>query len=76
MLTLALRRSPDLLPFLREQIEVFNRDPSQIELELTERTVVVDIEQTLNIMRQLKAMGFTFSIDDSGSNEVVKKSTL
>jgi EAL domain-containing protein (putative c-di-GMP-specific phosphodiesterase class I) len=58
---------PDLLPFLREQIKVFNRDPSQIELELTERTVVVDIQQTLDTMRQLKDMGFIFSIDDFGT---------
>lgn len=58
---------PDLLPFLREQIKAFNRNPSQIELELTERTVVADIEQTLETMRQLKAMGFIFSIDDFGT---------
>jgi diguanylate cyclase (GGDEF)-like protein len=58
---------PDLLPFLREQIKVFNRDPSQIELELTERTVVADIEQTLDTMRQLKDIGFIFSIDDFGT---------
>jgi diguanylate cyclase (GGDEF)-like protein len=58
---------PDLLPFLQEQIKVFNRNPSQIELELTERTVVADIEQTLDTMRQLKEMGFIFSIDDFGT---------
>jgi EAL domain-containing protein (putative c-di-GMP-specific phosphodiesterase class I) len=29
--------------------------------------VVVDIEQNLDIMRQLKAMGFIFSIDDFGT---------
>lgn len=58
---------PDLLPFLQEQIKVFNRNPSQIELELTERTVVADIDQTLDTMRQLKQMGFIFSIDDFGT---------
>ncbi|WP_239023965.1 putative bifunctional diguanylate cyclase/phosphodiesterase [Paraglaciecola marina] len=58
---------PDLLPFLREQVRVFRRSPSQIELELTERTVVADIDHTLEIMRQLKEMGFIFSIDDFGT---------
>ncbi|MEP0357566.1 bifunctional diguanylate cyclase/phosphodiesterase [Paraglaciecola sp.] len=58
---------PDLLPFLREQVRVFRRSPSQIELELTERTVVADIEHTLDTMRQLKDMGFIFSIDDFGT---------
>lgn len=58
---------PDLLPFLQEQIKTFKRNPSQIELELTERTVVADIEQTLETMYQLKKMGFIFSIDDFGT---------
>ena len=39
----------------------------KVELELTESTVAVDIEQTLDIMRQLKDMGFIFSIDDFGT---------
>jgi EAL domain-containing protein (putative c-di-GMP-specific phosphodiesterase class I) len=59
--------APDLLPFLCEQSKIYNRDPSQIELELTERTVVLDIDQTLETMRQLKKMGFIFSIDDFGT---------
>ncbi|WP_299085021.1 bifunctional diguanylate cyclase/phosphodiesterase [uncultured Paraglaciecola sp.] len=58
---------PDLLPFLREQIRIYNRNPSQIELELTERTIVDDVEQTLEIMQQLKLLGFIFSIDDFGT---------
>jgi EAL domain-containing protein (putative c-di-GMP-specific phosphodiesterase class I) len=58
---------PDLVPILQEQIKDFARDPSQIELELTERTVVADIDQTLETMHQLKNMGFIFSIDDFGT---------
>lgn len=58
---------PDLVPFLQAQIELFDRDSSQIELELTERTLVADIEQTLETMQQLKNMGFIFSIDDFGT---------
>jgi sensor c-di-GMP phosphodiesterase-like protein len=41
----------DLMPFLHEQVKIFNRDPLQIELGLTERTVVIDINQTLDTMR-------------------------
>ncbi|WP_416306859.1 EAL domain-containing protein [Neptunicella sp. SCSIO 80796] len=58
---------PNLLPFLKQQLIDFNRDGSQIELELTERTVVADIDTTLSIMAQLKQLGFTFSIDDFGT---------
>ncbi|KXI30517.1 diguanylate phosphodiesterase [Paraglaciecola hydrolytica] len=58
---------PQLIPFLKEQLVAFSRDAEQIELELTERTVVADIEQTLDTMQQLRTLGFTFSIDDFGT---------
>ncbi|WP_438865519.1 EAL domain-containing protein [Neptunicella sp.] len=58
---------PNLLPFLKQLLIDFNRDGSQIELELTERTVVADIENTLTIMSDLRKLGFTFSIDDFGT---------
>lgn len=58
---------PNLLPFLKQLLIDFNRDGSQIELELTERTVVADIENTLTIMSDLRRLGFTFSIDDFGT---------
>ncbi|MCF2950304.1 EAL domain-containing protein [Paraglaciecola aquimarina] len=58
---------PDLIPFLEGQLKTFERDASQIELELTERTLVADIEQTLETMQQLKKRGFIFSIDDFGT---------
>ena len=58
---------PDLLPFLQHQLQVFGRDGTQIELEITERTVVADIEHTLETMAKLKELGFSFSIDDFGT---------
>jgi len=58
---------PHLIPFLQEQLVAFSRDAAQIELELTERTVVADIDKTLETMHHLKQLGFTFSIDDFGT---------
>ena len=58
---------PLLIPFLKEQLVVYSRDASQIELELTEQTVVADVKQTIDTMHQLRALGFTFSIDDFGT---------
>ncbi|MDU0353463.1 EAL domain-containing protein [Paraglaciecola aquimarina] len=58
---------PDLLPFLEGQLKLFSRDPSQIEFEITERTLVDDFDQALTTMNELKAMGFIFSIDDFGT---------
>jgi diguanylate cyclase (GGDEF)-like protein len=37
------------------------------ELELTEQTLVQDIDHTIATMEELKSMGFTFAIDDFGT---------
>lgn len=58
---------PNLIQFMREQLAESEQSAAQVELELTERTVVADIEQTLQIMHQLKELGFSFSIDDFGT---------
>lgn len=58
---------PGLVPFLRQQLQESGKDGSQIELEITERTLVADIDNTLEIMLTLKSMGFSFSIDDFGT---------
>ncbi|MAD16226.1 MAG: GGDEF-domain containing protein [Alteromonadaceae bacterium] len=58
---------PNLINFMREQLAKSEQGAEQIELELTERTVVADISHTLRIMHQLKELGFSFSIDDFGT---------
>jgi len=57
-----------LLPqFLQGLLDEFSLPANHFELELTERTLVKNIETTLQMMRQLKAMGFCFAIDDFGT---------
>ena len=58
---------PDLPKYLKRQCKAFKISTSQVELELTERTLVTDVEKTLATMNELKALGFTFSIDDFGT---------
>ena len=41
--------------------------PNQLELELTESVVMANAEQSINTLRQLKAVGVTLSIDDFGT---------
>src|SRR5690606_672226 len=41
--------------------------PSQIELELTERTVMKDSEEVVTKLTKLKNLGFKISIDDFGT---------
>ena len=58
---------PGLYDFLVEQIEAFGVEAGSVELELTERTLVEDIDKTLETMHKLCDRGFSFSIDDFGT---------
>jgi diguanylate cyclase (GGDEF)-like protein len=42
-------------------------DPSQIELELTESTLIADVAQTVRSIAALKTLGLNISIDDFGT---------
>jgi EAL domain-containing protein (putative c-di-GMP-specific phosphodiesterase class I) len=41
--------------------------PEMLELEITESSIVEDIEQTVNKLRQIKALGVAVAIDDFGT---------
>ncbi|GAA0856190.1 putative bifunctional diguanylate cyclase/phosphodiesterase [Aliiglaciecola litoralis] len=58
---------PDLIPYLEEKIKDTKLKPELLELELTERTLVSDVEKTTAIMQQLIDKGFIISIDDFGT---------
>jgi diguanylate cyclase (GGDEF)-like protein/PAS domain S-box-containing protein len=42
-------------------------DPARLMLELTESLVIADIENTIQRMRQIKALGVALSLDDFGT---------
>ncbi|MGA1823762.1 MAG: EAL domain-containing protein [bacterium] len=50
-----------------EIVEETGIDPHLIELELTENTLLVDIEKTITMMHELKKRGIRISIDDFGT---------
>lgn len=58
---------PGLPERFRQLMQQYNVSGQQFELELTESTLVSHVSQTLDIMHQLKAMGFSFAIDDFGT---------
>lgn len=58
---------PDLVPYLEEKVKESGLAPDLIELELTERTLVSDIQRTTEIMQTLIDKGFLISIDDFGT---------
>lgn len=56
-----------LAPYLQELLEEFGPYAQWIEFELTERTLVMDIDHCLRVMHSLRKLGFSFSIDDFGT---------
>jgi diguanylate cyclase (GGDEF)-like protein len=57
----------NLVKFLHELLDELSLSAHHFELELTEQTLVKDVENTRIIMESLKEMGFSFAIDDFGT---------
>lgn len=57
----------NLSSYLMVLLEEFSIPASGFELELTEQTLVTDIEKAIETMNNLKELGFTFAIDDFGT---------
>ena len=57
----------NLPKYLHSLLKEFSLDASHFELELTEQTLVKDIERAIDMMKTLKSMGFSFAIDDFGT---------
>jgi len=58
---------PNLVPYLTNLLTEFHLPASYFELELTEQTLVKDVEVTIEVMKELKLLGFSFAIDDFGT---------
>jgi diguanylate cyclase (GGDEF)-like protein len=60
-------REPGLCATLRAALRQYAVDPGQIELELTESILMDKVDDTIAVLRDIKALGCTISIDDFGS---------
>lgn len=60
-------QQPDLLDFLQQELQHYQLDASLLELEITETAMMRDAEHCLEVMHQLKALGFTLALDDFGT---------
>ena len=58
---------PKLVRYFCKLLSEFNLKAEYFELEITEKTLVKNVEQTIKIMGELKSMGFTLAIDDFGT---------
>ena len=60
-------RQPDFVQQVQSVMERTGVQPSRLKLELTESSLVHDIDDIITKMGQLKAMGVGFSLDDFGT---------
>lgn len=60
-------QQPDLLEFLQQELMHYQLDATLVELEITETAMMRDAEHCLEVMHQLKALGFTLALDDFGT---------
>ena len=57
----------NLLMYLKELLEEFDLPAKNFELELTEQTLVKDIDKAIETMDAVRQLGFSFAIDDFGT---------
>ncbi len=60
-------RKPEFVDQVRRVLLETGVRPSLLKLELTESTVLLDVEDTITKMRALKLLGISFSMDDFGT---------
>jgi diguanylate cyclase (GGDEF)-like protein len=58
---------PDLVGMVARILARTGLEPSYLELEITESTAARDMKRTVELLRQLEAMGVRISIDDFGT---------
>ncbi len=57
----------DLVPFIASMLSKYSIDPSQVEFEITESISMSNMNNTLRILSELRALGVTIAIDDFGT---------
>ena len=60
-------RQPNFVTQVQRILQESGVKPSHLKLELTESTVLVNVEDTIAKMRELKLQGVSFSMDDFGT---------
>jgi EAL domain-containing protein (putative c-di-GMP-specific phosphodiesterase class I) len=56
-----------LFDSLRRLLDEYQLDPAQLELEVTEGTLMQDLEQSCDKLRQLRKLGVRVAIDEFGT---------
>lgn len=59
--------SNSLLEYIQEQIKTFKIKPQQLCFEITETEVIASMDDAINLMKKIKAIGCQFALDDFGT---------
>ncbi len=59
-------RDPNLVARVQEALRVSAITPAALEVEITESTLIADIDATVKTLHQLRDLGITVAIDDFG----------
>ena len=59
--------TPRLIENLKKNIRKYTVDPSRIDLEITESLPMQDVTSAIEMLENIKALGFSVSIDDFGT---------
>lgn len=60
-------RNPELVAEVANALRDTGLEPGRLELEITESAVLGDVQRTIEVLRQLKALGCRLAIDDFGT---------
>ncbi len=60
-------RQPDFLKKLHVNLEKYQLSPSALHIELTESTVLEDVDYAIRVLTALRETGFKISLDDFGT---------
>ena len=60
-------REPGMVEMVRQALQATGVSPTQVELEITESTIMQDDVLTVQTLRQLKEMGVGLALDDFGT---------
>ncbi|BEP29680.1 sensor domain-containing protein [Helicovermis profundi] len=59
--------SNDFIQYLKDMIDVYGINPEQIIIEITEYSIIRNVDTAFKIMKELKKIGFIMSLDDFGT---------
>ena len=58
---------PTLLPYIKNCFSTYEISPSHVCFEVTETSAIINIDNTIKLINELKLMGTRFMLDDFGS---------